>query len=75
MIIDVGGTTVTLVDKSMVRISMDMDSEKNALYLATDMFGILDKLEGGKSYTRLEITELTMNRMNTLCINAMNGEK
>ena len=67
LIIDVVGTTATQVDKSMVRISM--------LYLATDMFGILDKLEGGKSYTRLEITELTMNRMNTLYINAMKKNK
>ena len=33
LIIDVVGTTVTLVDKSMVRISMDMNSEKNMLYL------------------------------------------
>ena len=52
-----------------------MDSEKNMLYLATDMFGILDKLEGGKSYTRLEITKLAMDRMSTLCINAMKKNK
>ena len=75
LIIDVINTTATLVDKSMVRISMDMDSEKNTLYLATDTFGILDKLEGGKSYTRLEITELAMDRMSTLCINAMKKNK
>ena len=74
LIIDVVSTTATLVDKSMVRIS-NMDSEKNALYLAIDMFGTLDKLKGGKSYTRFEITELAMNRMSTLCINTMKKNK
>ena len=71
LFIDVISTTATPVDKSTVRISMDMDSEKNALYLATDTFSILDKLEGGKSYTRLEIAELAMDKMSTKCINTM----
>ena len=46
LFIDVISTTATPVDKSTVRISINMDSEKNALYLATYTFGILDKLEG-----------------------------
>ena len=41
------------------------------MYLATDTFSILDKLEGGKSYTRIEIVELAMDKMSTRCINAM----
>ena len=44
LFIDVISTTATPVDKSTVRISMDMDSEKNTLYLATDTFAFLTSL-------------------------------
>ena len=58
------------VQEGMVRITMDFDSEKGALYLATDKFGIIE-LKSGKSYSRIEVVELAMHKMSTMCIITM----
>jgi len=68
--IDIVLSMKTPVQDSTVRITMDFESEKGALYLATDKFGIIE-LKSGKSYFRVEVTELAMHKMNTMCINTM----